>query len=80
MNNGPRLSHGAGCLHPGAEYGIISGRGGRDMSSIHQDNGTILARLSGYLCADARAITPEAIAEMTALSLTGLFPAQRTEK
>lgn len=40
------------------------------MSDIHQDNETILARLSGYLCADARAITPEALAEMTALGLS----------
>ena len=40
------------------------------MNSIHQENETILARLSGFLCADARAITPEALAEMTALSLT----------
>ena len=40
------------------------------MSDIHQENETILARLSGYLCADARAITPEALAEMTALGLT----------
>ncbi|MGN0970921.1 MAG: hypothetical protein ACI4OY_03125 [Aristaeellaceae bacterium] len=40
------------------------------MNSIHQENETILARLSGFLCADARAITPEALAEMTALGLT----------
>ena len=39
------------------------------MSDIHQENETILARLSGFLCADARAITPEALAEMTALGL-----------
>ena len=40
------------------------------MSDIHQDNETILARLSGYLCADPRAITPAALAEMTALGLS----------
>lgn len=40
------------------------------MNSIHQDNETILARLSGYLCADPRAITPAALQEMTALGLT----------
>lgn len=40
------------------------------MPDIHQQNETVLARLSGYLCADPRAITPEAVAEMTALGLS----------
>ena len=40
------------------------------MSGVFHDNDTVLTRLSGFLCADPCAITPAALAEMTAVGLS----------
>lgn len=40
------------------------------MPSIQQENETILARLSSFLCADPCAITPQALSDMTAIGLS----------